>query len=461
MKRFWLLVLLMAGSLVSLYTPAFADDDQTEDINQALGSIKSQVNDLSKAIGNIGLYGDARFKYAWTTQSSGNSALTIPDSDKVQIRARLGVKKTFGDAEVNIRLVTDAAPGYPSSNTPSIGDALADQIAYFDLASVAWTPSFLGKQVKLTGGKFVNNLDYTPITWDETLTLDGGSISFMLPDVGTKLTTNFISFLNNQGAKDQAATIFGSITNPALPSPYSITDANQSFVWTTQLSQDVKLDEDNKLHFMLGYEYIPNVSVIANDLTWNGNTLAKDGNTQSVNANGQAWYPDVQMAEFMAQYSGKLFADVPWKWTLHITDNLGAQNLSNAYVLGNGTVSATSTNSALSTSMGYWLSVDLGASSTNPAKDAFGAQLALAYLEPNEQLAFLTDHDGLFTNTEYFRGILSFGVENNFALQYKTWINYHVYYDAPLASVGSSLTSAGGASQTAEWTNFLYATVSF
>jgi hypothetical protein len=471
MKRFWLLVLLMAGSLVSLYTPAFAaDDDSTEDINQALGSIKSQVNDLSKSIAGIGLYGDVRLKYSWATQSSGTSGDVIADQDKYQIRARLGVKKTFGDVVANVRLVTSSTKtlnggdgNYPASQTPNLGAGLSDPVAYFDTASLIWTPSFLDKHVQIGGGKIANPLDYSPITWDETLTLDAAYVALQTGDKdnNTKLISQYVDYGNPNAAGNgdfTTAVVGGNYSAAQVLAGY--TNNVDSYIWTTQLSQDLKLDQDSKLHFMVGYEYIPYVTQIANDFSMNGNSIIGDGMIQSY---GPANYiPDIAMGEFMAQYSGKLFADVPWKWTLHITDNFDSFNVPSAYLTN---VTPGQSNAAgyssQSNQLGGWLSVDLGASATNPAKDAFGSQLAIAYVEPNAQLSYLTDHDGNFTNTEYFRGIFSFGLENNIALQWKTWVLYHVYYDSSIQDVGASQTSLGKASQTGEWQNFFYATASF
>jgi hypothetical protein len=381
------------------------------------------------------------------------------------------VKKTFGDVVANVRLVTSSTKtvvggdgNYPSSQTPNLGAGLSDPIAYFDTASLIWTPSFLDKKVIIGGGKVVNPLDYSPITWDETLTLDAAYVALQTNDKdnNTKLMSVYVDYGNPNAAGNGDFTT--AVTNPnaytAAQVAAGYTNNVDSYIWTTQLSQDLKLDQDSKLHFMLGYEYIPYVSQINADFAVNGKTLTGDGMILNY---GNAFIPDIQMAEFMAQYSGKLFADVPWKWTLHLTDNLNSFNVPVAY-LQNGT--PTAANNALgysnqSNSWGGWLSVDLGANSTAPAKDAFGSQLALGYVEPNAQLAYLTDHDGNFTNTEYFRGIVSFGLENNVALQWKTWVLYHVYYDTSIGNVGTSYTALGGQSQTAEWQNFFYATASF
>jgi hypothetical protein len=145
-----------------------------------------------------------------------------------------------------------------------------------------------------------------------------------------------------------------------------------------------------------------------------------------------------------------------------VIDNFDSFNLPNAY-LQNTAIAGANKNlgySSLSNNMGYWLSVALG-DPDKPAKDAFGFELAAAYIEPNAQLSVLTDHDGNYTNTEYLRYKITFGLENNVALQWKSWVAYHVYYEPTISDVGASNTGLDGAAQTAEWVNFFYATASF
>ncbi len=464
MKRFWLLSLLMAVSLVTLQVPAFAaDEDATEDMNSALGSIKGQVTGIDAAVKGIGLYGDVRVKYSWKTQSgvanAAGTAQVIPDQDNEQIRARIGVKKTLGDVTLNLRLVTDATANYPNSQTPSLGDALADQPVYFDTASLAWTPGFLNKQVSVGGGKFQNVLDYTPITWDDTLTQDGAWVSFNLPDTNTTLRSVYIDYANPQATKYTPV-----LTPPVVEGPAGTNGANNSvdsYIWTTQLSQLLKFDKDTNLNITLGYEYIPYVTQINALLTAggvSGNNLTADGMVLDYGS----VIPDIQLGEVILTLNNSFGADLPAKWTLHAIDNMNSFNLPNAYLQNTAIAGAPKSTgySNLSNNMGYWFSVDLGKGGDSPAKDTFTEQLAVAYVEPNAQLSVLTDHDGNFTNTEYLRSKFNFGLENGVSLQWKTWVAYHVYYEPTIGDTTTANKLASG-NQTAEWINFFYATASF
>jgi hypothetical protein len=244
----------------------------------------------------------------------------------------------------------------------------------------------------------------------------------------------------------------GTTFNPSM-------NPEDSYIWSTQLAQKLTLDKDTNFNFTLGYEYIPYVTWLATNISDSGKSILTDGMVYDYGS----VIPDIAMGEFLATFNTKVM-DVPMKWTLHVIDNFDSPNLPEAYLTGQGLTSAIKTAegySQLSDSMGYWLSVDLG-NADAPAKDCFGAQLALAYIEPNAQLSVLTDHDGNFTNTEYFRWKIGFGLENGVCLQWKAWLAAHVYYEPGITDTATTTyASLDGATQTLEWMNFFYATASF
>jgi len=484
MKRSLWFALFLTGTLAVLTAPASAkengdaasmnaSDDSVsalqEDMNTAIGSLKAQMNGIQKTVSDIGLYGDVRVKYANSTQAgntnpvAGNNPVTIFDKDQAQIRVRLGIKKSFGDVDTNLRLVTESSPTYPNSVTPSLGDGLSDASIYIDTASLAWAPGLLNKKVKVGGGLFQNNLDYTPITWDDTLNLQGAFVELSDKDSGLKLLTVYTDYANYNDSSNNAIIPAKFLSFAGVP--------EDGYVWNTQLAEDMKMGTD-KLHLMVGYEYMPYITAylnagLAGTMLINGKTLLNDGMITDYGG----VIPDIQMGEFMAAYTTNIDTNLPMKWTLHLTNNFDSFNVPNVY-LTSGT-SATPTlggaagvatggkaiygYSQLSNSFAGWLSVDIG-DTERPAKDSFGLQLAAAYVDPNAQYAFFTDHDGGWTNSEYLRMKIGFGLENNVCIQYKTWALNHVYYDQSLASVGTSTTSLFGATQSIEWVNFFYFT---
>jgi len=90
MKRFWLLALLMAGSLaMSLCAPVFADE---EDLNSAIGAVSKRVSDLEHKGPSVEIHGFVQSDYISDSTQSFNE--TVGDG-KVQIGD--GKTKPAGD----------------------------------------------------------------------------------------------------------------------------------------------------------------------------------------------------------------------------------------------------------------------------------------------------------------------------------------------------------------------------
>jgi len=131
MKRFWMFVLLVAGSLAVLTAPAvvMADDENggdtleslREDMNTALGTQASRMSDIEKQLG-IKLMGDIRIRYAFKSQlnNSADKQGTISDQSYGRYRVRFGATKQFGDFLAGFRLTTALVATQTLRITPSI-----------------------------------------------------------------------------------------------------------------------------------------------------------------------------------------------------------------------------------------------------------------------------------------------------------------------------------------------------
>jgi hypothetical protein len=78
MKRSWLLALLLAGSLVTLNSPAFADEastDAQEDVNSAIGALTKQVNDLASKGPSVEIHGFAQADFINDSTQSFNETV--------------------------------------------------------------------------------------------------------------------------------------------------------------------------------------------------------------------------------------------------------------------------------------------------------------------------------------------------------------------------------------------------
>ncbi len=104
MKRIWLLVLLMAGSLVALKAPVFADETSTdamEDVNSALGALSNRVNTLEKKGPSVEVHGFAELDYIFDDTIMGLGTETIGST--AQIPHAGGYQQNNGQAQFSAR----------------------------------------------------------------------------------------------------------------------------------------------------------------------------------------------------------------------------------------------------------------------------------------------------------------------------------------------------------------------
>ncbi|HVM31630.1 MAG TPA: putative porin [bacterium] len=417
MKRFWLFGLFLAGALVALNAPAFAKDtmdsqdsqdmtDAMDDVNSALGSMSSRVSNIEDQL-KLKFYGDVRLRYAFITQNSNLAGVTILDSSRGRYRARLGAMKDFGDFSANFRIAT-GANNNPNSENNTFDNAMVNPTIDIDTASITYTPAALGGHVKFTAGKMANPLTKTSITWDPDIQPEGALV---------ELSNNDLKF---------RATYFELVNEAAKTTP-------DQFMDNLQLEDAFKFDTDTALGVMVGYEYIPNgtslITTLATGLSNNGTTA--DGNVLD-----HGLLHDWHMGEAMLTFKHSL-SGLPLKWTLHVTDNLTGSNLPLAAA---GQYSSKFTNQ-----YGLWFGVDLGA--IKSAGD-FAGTLAVASLDPNSQLAYLTDDDPGFTNRQYAFGSLTYGLQDKVQLKISQWLVGHEYY-AYLAALGNN-SGPGGSGRNLE-----------
>ena len=450
MKRFWLLALLMAGSLaMALVSPVFAakmssedggsdSSDTMEDVNSALGSMSAKINEMDKQLG-LKFFGDIRLRYAFATQSVSSTTKqsqanggqnTIFDQGRGRYRARIGAMKTMGDVTGGLRLSTGATNN-PNSENNTFDTGFTNPAINIDTAYLAYTPSWLEGHLKLQAGKFNNPLTKTPITWDPDIQPEGALVEISKDDFKARAT--YFDLINQAGKY------------------YS-----DEYMANFQLEQNVKIDNDTAVGLMVGYEYIPYTQILENGsgaVTTTGLSTGvvlatgplAAGNVNDPNNGGGI--RDFQVGEAMLTFKHKV-GDVPFKWTLHVTDNFDGGNLP---VAPSGAVTGYTN---FSNQYAEWLGVEMGAM----AKGGFTGSLAVAQLDPNCQLANLTDDDPGNTNRQYAVGVLNYGLEDNVVLTYKQFVIYHEYYAYLPASGNLSL---GGTSNQPEFITFLDAMASF
>ena len=168
MKRFWLLALLMAGTLtVALSSPAYAaksdegtDESSTDqaqamdDINSAMGSMSAHMNDIDKKL-KLTFSGDMRLRYAFINQAASVAGVTIGDSSRGRYRARFGAAMTSGDFTAKFRIATGSTAS-PWSQNNTFDTGMVDPSILIDTASITWDPSFANRwpQARRTRRRF-------------------------------------------------------------------------------------------------------------------------------------------------------------------------------------------------------------------------------------------------------------------------------------------------------------------
>ncbi len=441
MKRFWLMALLMAGSLAVLTAPGFAKtmdssdssadvDTSLDDINSAMGSMAVQMNDIKSKLG-LTIFGDVRARYAVWSQSQSNATAPAPGiiADKAvgRYRARIGAKESFGDFSGGLRIATGGATN-PNSQNNTYDAGFADPTVNIDLAYLTVEPTFLNKMVKLTVGKMGNPLVTTPMTWDPDINPEGAEVEFTKGD--TKFRADYFD-IANQAGKNPTTTNSGVGTD--------------EYMANFQLEQTLKIS-DATAKLMVGYEYIPYANALAGGTppgvyVGPGGALATSntpfGAGNIVNANG--FLPDFMVGEAMIQVKHNI-GDTPMQYTLHVIDNFNADNVPvNAPTAGTHTASLAGY-TKLTTNLGWYLEAKAG--DTNPGD--FLACLAASYVEPNAQLANLASDDANFTNTQYLFEQVGYGVEKNVSLLLSAWEIQRIYYAYYGAATNTMITAVGG-----------------
>ncbi|HUO56866.1 MAG TPA: putative porin [bacterium] len=432
MKRFWLLALLAAGTLsVALGTPAFAaksdegaaEDTGTsmDDVNSAMGSMTSHMNDIDKKL-HLNFSGDVRVRYAFICQSASQTGVTIGDSSRGRYRARFGVSKKLGDFTGKFRIATGSSAA-PFSQNNTFDTAMANPSILIDTASLTWDPAFSNGVLSFTVGKMGNPLTKTSITWDPDIQPEGALMEIKKGDFALRATYFELQNLFASG------TTFGNM---------------DIFMDNVQAEIAAKFDTDTSLGLMAGFEYIPNGALLTSGATGIGAVLGAGKNPVTsyggVVDNGPGVGRNWDIAEGMIYFKHKL-GDVPMKWYGHFTDNLNGTNLT---ALPVGTYSNTFTNQYA------WLfGVDIGA--TKSAGD-FAGSLYVASLDPNCNLPYLLDDDPGESNRQYVFGSLSFLAEDGVLLKLSEWAVQHEYY--AIAGVGSA-NALGGSSQNPELVTYL------
>ena len=429
MKRFWLLALLMAGSLaMALVSPAFAakmssedggsdSSDTLEDVNSAIGSMASHMNDIDKAL-HLKVSGDVRLRYAFINQAASQAGVTIPDSSRGRYRARLGASIKRGDFTGKFRIATGSTAS-PWSQNNTFDTGMTNPSILIDTASITWDPSFSNGVLSITAGKMANPLTKTSITWDPDIQPEGVDVEIKKGDFTLRGTYFELQNLFASG------TTFGNM---------------DLFMDNVQAEYTVKMDADTSVGLMAGYEYIPNSTLLMTsgvNTILGKNPITGFGGVTDPGGPARDW----NNVEGMLTFKHKL-GDVPMKWYVHVTDNLNGLNLPDA--------SQTNGHSTKFTNQYAWLGgVDIGALK---GPGDFAGTLYMASLDPNCTLPFLVDDDPGETNRQYIFGSLSCLLEDGVTFKLSQWAVGREYYAGGFGGANNALA---GSSQNPELVTYV------
>jgi hypothetical protein len=408
-------MVMLAGTLAALHAPVMAaDEDTSEDVNSALGSISAHVNDIDKVL-NLKFMGDVRTRWAFANQS-GATNVTIGDSSRGRYRLRFGGSAKKGDFTGRFQLASGATNASPNSNNNTFDTAFTIPAINITQANLMWEPSFASGLFAITVGKMANPLTKTAITWDPDICPEGALLEVKKDDVVLRATYFELQNLFASG------TTFGNM---------------DLFMSNVQLEYTAKIDTDTSVGLMAGYEYIPNSTLLMSSGvtgTLGKNPITGFGGVTDPGGVARDW----NNVEGMLTVKHKI-ADIPFKWYVHATDNLNGKNLP----------TATTGYTTFTNQYALLAGVDVGV--LKFPGDAMGT-LFFATLDPNCTLPFLVDDDPGYTNRQYIFGSFSFQAEDGVVLKLSQWAIGHEYYAAK-GGVGSA-TSLGGSSMKPEFITF-------
>ena len=414
MKKFFWVAVLMASFLTVLNVPTLAaESDAMEDVNSAIGSLSNRVADVEKVLG-LKFFGDMRVRYAFITQAASQAGVSIPDSSMGRFRGRFGVSRKLGDFTGRVRFGTGAT-AKPWSQNNTFDTAFTNPGIIIDTASLTWEPNF-ATGVALTAGKMANPLTRTSITWDPDIQPEGLALEIKKYDFTLRATYFELQNLFASG------TTFGNM---------------DLFMDNLQLEYAYKFDSDTSVGVFVGYEYIPNSTLIMSSgvsTVLGKNPITGFGGVTDPGGVARDW----NNVEGMVIFKHKI-GPVPFKWYFHLTDNLNGMNLP----ISGGVYSAIFTNRYACLG-----GVDIGTLST---PGDLAGNLYVASLDPNANLPFLTDDDPGETNRQYVYGSLSFLAEPGVTLKLSQWAVNREYY--AVSGVGAA-NALGGSSQSPEFVTY-------
>jgi len=484
MKRLKLLaaVLAVASMMVSttrLYAQSASEvkeevDAYKDEVSSGIGTLSSRIADLESA-GKLKFKGDVRFRDEYFTQSQDDSPTlkttpntAIPNRSRYRIRLRFGAEKQFGDdVYTAFRLVTGAQTD-PTSTNQTLGNEEYFKTILVDQAFLKYSPTFLDKRLDVYAGKMANILDSTAITWDGDVTPEGVAGALKLPMLFT-LKGQWMILAENSSARDQ-------------------------YLYNAQLAKDLKV-EDQDIHLMVGYEFVPWVSSMLSTVPTAFNSAVPalggpfyvDTNGMVGNRSKGGLIPDIKMVEGMLVVKNKI-AGVPFKWTLHAARNTnsfslntstgpavstsvsvtttspvttiagpvtstGVDSTSNPITVTTAPVTTTSTKSTTTTtttvkpligagSLGnadaFFAKIDIGSAA---AKGDISGALQWGYIEPNAVLSLFSDSDSGqgYNNQKWIKADLGYMLTDALSVNLGQYAVKRVNYDILGNSVSSTM----------------------
>jgi hypothetical protein len=391
-----------------------------EDVNTAMGSMSSHMNDIDKILG-LKFYGDVRFREEYFTQDQDNSPTKAPtarisDRNRLRFRLRFGATRAFGSSvTAGFQLASGAQSDITSTNQTLTNDFQMKTIL-IDRAFISWAPSVLDSKVRFDLGKFANPLTKTPITWDDDVNPEGIAATAE-PISGTRLRAAYFVMRENSSYIDP-------------------------FMICAQLEQVFKPNSDWDMTLTAGYEYVPYASGYlatppAGTNTGAGAGVSAQSTGMLANAFDGGKLPDINTLDMILRINHKIDGN-PVVWTFQ-----GAFNY-NSFPITPSTVTATAFKGAgykASNEVAMFAQVAVGKVAN--AGDWAGS-FEVGYIEPNAVFGLFSDSDSGtgFNNYVWLKGVGEVGIEDGLSFklgQYVAWReNYDVFGGTPNSTLGGT-----------------------
>jgi len=424
MKRFWIFGLCLALLAAVLAPKAVLADE--EEVNEAMGLLSGRMTNVESAL-KLKFSGDVRVRGEYFYQDWDpvyNTSNRILDRYRTRLRVRFGAtKKIADDINTYVGFATGQVFFQPSvtagvtfteptsTNQTLTGDGSLKNFS-LDKAAIEFSPSWADGKLTLIGGKMVNPMRFTAITWDGDLNPEGVALKFN-PVANTDFSFMYFVLQENSGGPE-------------------------AYLVQAQLNQNFMVG-DADCSFLVGGEVVPQISNAFYPHTLYKGLTSLGMVTDSTP--GNLAIPDIVMGEAMFSLKTKVGEEkIALGFTAHAAYNFESFDI-NGTTVPAVLASPTYSGGTISNALALLAKVDLG--KADPG--AFSTFLEFGMIDPNAVYALFSDSDSGpgGNNNTWIKGNITLGVTKDMTFGITQYADWHTTYDVFGSTYNASLGGTG------------------